>query len=324
MAHIAHQDILRFAEGQVNMRESDVAAARQQAAGLREKLQKSIKEHPGSSLKMMRLSGSLAKGTALRTINDIDVALYVKQDNFDDFPNFIKRLTKEMRSMYPNMDSSQIVSQSVSIGISFRGSGLDVDVVPIAYQGDASDDGSNANADKWDGFLRLSESGESLLTNIPKHINFIRERKERHPVHFRQVVRLLKFWVKQRKTENDNFKFKSFLVELLLAHLADKGAIRLDDYVEAMADFFNFILRGGLDGVIAFCPLSATANSAAPIRVFDPANPQNNVASVYNQSNKRLIIEECARAADAIDAAIYAPTKGKASYYWQKVFGPSF
>ena len=303
------------------MRESDVAAARQQVVGLREKLQKRIKEHPDSSLKAMRLSGSLAKGTALRTINDIDVALYVKQDNLGDFPTFIKWLTKEMRSMYPNMDSSQIVSQAVSVGISFRGSGLDVDVVPIAYQSGLSNGGKDA---EWDGLLRLSESGEWLLTNIPKHINFIRERKERHPVHFRQVVRLLKFWVKQRKTENDNFKFKSFLVELLLAHLADKGTVRLDNYVEAMADFFNFILRGGLDGVIAFCPLSATANSAAPIRVFDPANPQNNVAAAYGQHDKRLILEECARAANAIDAAIYAPTKEKASYYWRQVFGAYF
>ena len=326
MAHIAHQEILQFAEERVNMRKDDVVGARQQAAGLRKKLQKSIKEHPDSLLKMMRLSGSLAKGTALRTINDIDVALYVQHENPDNFPAFIEWLADEMRKMYPNMDPSQIVSQSVSIQISFRGSGLDVDVVPIAYQGDASDDDSDEDDAEWDGFLRLSASGESLLTNIPRHINFIRKRKKRHPVHFQQVVRLLKFWVKQRKTEDDNFKFKSFLVELLLAHLADRGAIRLDDYVEAMAGFFNFILRGGLDSIIAFddYPHSGVVDDGAPIRVFDPANPKNNVAAVYNQSNKRLIMEECARAADAIDAAIYAPTKGKAGYYWRKVFGSYF
>lgn len=307
------------------MRESEVAQYRQQAATLREKLQQKIKEEPGYALKKMCLSGSLAKGTALRNINDIDVALYVKQDLPDDMPKFIAWLVKEMRNLYPNMDPSQITPQEVSVKISFRGSGLDVDVVPIAYQGDAVDSDNSDDAE-WDGWL-YARSGKWIKTNIPRHIAFIHRRKTRDPAHFRQVVRLIKHWIKQRKLENNEFKFKSFMAELILSHLADKGDIRLDDYVEAMAGFFNFFARGGLNKVIAFSDYydpSEVAADGAQIRVFDPANSRNNVASAYGYSEKLLIVAECCDAANAVDAAIYAPSKEQAKYYWRKVLGASF
>ena len=307
------------------MRESEVSEYRKQAAALREKLQKKIKDEPEYVLKKMCLSGSLAKGTALRNINDIDVALYVKQDNPDDMPKFIAWLVKEMQALYPNMDPSQITPQEVSVKISYRGSGLDVDVVPITHQGDAVDN-DNTDDSEWDGFL-YSRSGQWIKTNIPRHITFMRQRTSQNPTHFRQVVRLIKHWIKLRKLENSQFKFKSFLAELILAHLADKRSIQLSDYVEAMAGFFNFVSRNGLDETIVFNDYyhpSDVGKSFAPIRVFDPTNSENNVASPYKKNDKNLIVDKCGEAADAIDAGIYAPTKEKAKYYWRKILGTSF
>ena len=37
----------------------------------------------------------------------------------------------------------------------------------------------------------------------------------------------MKFWVRKLKSENDNFRMKSFMVELILAHLCDQGLILL-------------------------------------------------------------------------------------------------
>ena len=326
MSHVTHTDILKFAEKSVNMRESDVRDYRRQVTVLREKLQAKIKDNPDYKLKKICLSGSLAKGTALRDINDIDVALYVKCEQPEDMKKFIEWLVDEMRELYPNMEPSQITPQEFSIKISYRGSGLDVDVVPILYQGDAVDDGADKD-DEWDGLLYSRDSGKWLKTNIPRHIAFIQARKKRNPTHFRQIVRLVKYWVAQRKIENDNFKFKSFMVELIVAHLADNQSMTMNDYVEAMADFLNFIVRRGLDNVIEFDDYYTsleTAHAAAPIRIFDPANSENNVASAYQQGDKDIIIRECEAAADAVDAAIYAPTKEKANEYWRKIFGPSF
>ena len=97
--------------------------------------------------------------------------------------------------------------------VSFRGSGLDVDVVPILYNGDPN----------WYGNLVSQDDGSFLETCIPRHLDFIRKRKQAHEHHFAQVARLIKFWAGRLKREQDGFRFKSFMIELILAHLADEG-----------------------------------------------------------------------------------------------------
>ena len=89
---------------------------------MREKLEEHIKNNPDTQLRRMLLSGSLAKGTSLKRLNDdIDVALYVKQDNPpEDMPEFIAWLVDTLRNLYPNMDPSQITPQQYSVCISFR------------------------------------------------------------------------------------------------------------------------------------------------------------------------------------------------------------
>lgn len=71
--------------------------------------------------------------------------------------------------------------------VSFKGSGLDVDVVPVLYSGDPN----------WYGNLVSNEDGSFLKTCIPRHLEFTRKRKTASPVHFAQVVRLVKFWARR-------------------------------------------------------------------------------------------------------------------------------
>src|ERR1700730_1858998 len=75
--HVDHADIARFAEERVNLPKEQADEYRAQARRLRERLEAYLSEHPDFSLKKMLLSGSLAKGTALRSLNDIDVACYI-------------------------------------------------------------------------------------------------------------------------------------------------------------------------------------------------------------------------------------------------------
>lgn len=330
MNEISHKDIVRFAEERVNMRRDDVANYRQQVRNLREKLEAKIAESEDYALMRMLMSGSLKKGMALRNLNDIDVAVYVKPEHAESkkesLTELLEWLAGILRSLYPTMESSQFTVQNVSVGISYRGSGLDVDVVPIVHGGKPKKP-DNSNDAHWDGDLYFSSINGWLKTNIPRHISFIGKRKEKHPTHFRQIIRLLKYWSKQRKMENEAFKCKSFMIELIVSHLADKRKICLDNYVESLADFFNFIVRGGLDSAIVFDDYyraSDIGGEYAPIRIFDPVNPQNNVAAAYTQGDKDFLVTECGKAADMIDAAIYAPTKGKAEEYWRKVFGSAF
>src|SRR5438309_10336880 len=74
---ITHADIADFAAECVNLSREDAEEFREQVRRLREKLDKYASEHPDYGLIKTLLSGSLAKGTALKTLNDIDVAFDV-------------------------------------------------------------------------------------------------------------------------------------------------------------------------------------------------------------------------------------------------------
>jgi hypothetical protein len=200
--------------------------------------------------------------------------------------------------------------------VSFRGSGLDVDVVPILYDGNP----------EWYGDLVSQEDGSFLRTNIPYHLEFTRKRKQAQEQHYAQVVRLVKQWVRNMKREREDFRFKSFMVEMVLSKLVDDGA-DLSDYPEALQHFFTYIANSGLNEKIIFDDYynpSEVGVFVEPVQIIDPVNSLNNVSRLYTKTQVSLIVDAAIDAGDAIDAALRAPNKEKTVYYWQKVFGQTF
>lgn len=316
-AHIDHRDIVRFAEEKVNLPKDKADEYRAQARRLREKLEGYLGEHPDFALRKMLLSGSLAKGTALRSLNDIDVAVYITgSDAPHDLRGLLDYLAERLRKAYPNFRPDQVKPQTYSVTVSFQGSGLDVDVVPVLYAGDP----------EWRGNLVSQEDGSFLETSIPLHLEFTRKRKRKQETHFAQVVRLVKFWARRTKQERDGFRFKSFMIEMILAKLCDDG-VDFSDYPEALQSFFTYIGRRNLRERIVFTdhyPASDAAKVKDPVQIFDPINCTNNVARLYTEAQAEAIVEAALDAGDAIDAALAAPTKQLTVYYWQKVFGNAF
>jgi hypothetical protein len=315
--HVDHADLVRFAQEKVNLPKDLADEYRAQARRLRERVESYLEEHPDFSLRKMMLSGSLAKGTSLRTLNDIDIACYIVGAQA---PHEIKKLltylVERLRTAFPNFTADQVEAQTYSVTVHFRGSGLDVDIVPILYDGDPA----------WYGNLVSQDDGSFLKTNIPLHLEFIRKRKAAQPQDFAQVVRLAKFWSRKEKRENENFRFKSFMVELIFAHLSDAGQ-DLSDYPEALQAFFTYIARTNLREEITFTDYygaDAVGDFREPVRIIDPVNGQNNVSRLYSNAQADAIVEAALTAGDAIDAALAATTKEKTVYYWQKVFGSAF
>lgn len=315
--HISHTDIANWAVDKVNLPKDKANEYREQAKRLREKVQGYLSEHPDFTLKKMLISGSLAKGTALRSLNDIDIACYIAgADAPKDITKLLEYLAERLRTAFPNFTADQVKPQTYSVTVSFKGSGLDVDIVPILYYDDPD----------WYGKLVSKQDGSLLETCIPRHLEFFRKRKADNQVHFAQVIRLLKFWVRNQKQENEFFKFKSFMVELILAKLADDG-LDFSDYPEAMQHFFTYIAKSNLTEIIAFTdyyPIKEVKGHTEPLRIIDPVNPKNNAAKLYTTQQAQTIVEAALNAGDAIDAALKATTKEKTIYYWQKIFGPSF
>ena len=188
--------------------------------------------------------------------------------------------------------------------------------MPILYDGDP----------QWYGNLVSQDDGSFMETSIPLHLEFASKRKHAQETHFAQVVRLVKFWARRMKQDQDGFRFKSFMIEMILAKLCDDG-LDFSDYPEALQHFFTYIAKSDLNQRIVFndyYPESALGRFTDRVQIIDPVNASNNVARLYTSSNANMIVDAALDAGDAIDAALAAPTKQLTVAYWQKVFGTSF
>jgi len=317
--YVAHSDIVAFADERINLKREDVDAYREQVSRLRLKLEDYIGAHPGFDLVKMLHSGSAAKGTALRTINDMDVAVYVKAGEAPEAESeIINWLLARLQEAYCGvLKPDQFSPQHHCVTVSFKGSGLDVDVVPVLYEGDVDDRG----------YLITKDTGDRVLTSIPLHLKFTRARKDTHKTHYRQMVRLVKWWARIQKKEREDFRCKSFMIELLLAHLFDNG-LDGSDYAETLFAFFAYVVHTRLGERIVFSdyynPSTVTSSSGLPIQIFDPVNPDNNVAARYSAADRDALVEAAEDALDAIAFARRATTKGEAVAQWQTIFGTGF
>jgi hypothetical protein len=122
--HVGHDEVAAFAQDEVNLPKETADEYRAQARRLREKLEGYLSEHPDFTLKKMLLSGSLAKGTALRSLNDIDIACYISgADAPKDVQALLDYLAQRLRKAFPNFNPDQVEPQTYSVTVSFGGRG---------------------------------------------------------------------------------------------------------------------------------------------------------------------------------------------------------
>ena len=317
-AEISQSDIATFAADKVNLKSDRANQYREQVRNLRDHLDRYISEHPDMGLAKMILSGSLAKSTALRTINDIDVGLYVKGESAPhELGKLLEWLVERLRTTYHQTSPENIYVDGPCVVISFSGTGIDVEIAPILYEGDP----------QWRGYLWDRFTSEKILTSIPLHIDFLRRRKAAQPDHFVQVIRLVKWWAKERARDTSGFSMRSFLAELILAKLADNEC-KFTDYHVGLEHFFLYVQKTGLKERIAFTDNYAAAklptHSTGPVEIFDPVNPDNNVASTMSEATRRTFVELAEQALDALSYARTCQTKGDALECWREVMGATF
>jgi hypothetical protein len=234
---IAHQEIKSFAEDRINLSAAAAKTHRDQVKALRERLERKIAADPEYGLVKMLHAGSVAKGTALRNVHDLDTAVYVKaaEAPTSNDRELVPWLADRLYEANTNMSRDQFVAQEHCVTVRFKGSGLDVDVVPVLYEGGADDRG----------YLVRKYTGDRVLTSITLHLRFIRDRKATYGSDFAQLIRLTKWWKRVVSDRDEDFRFKSFMIELLWAHLADHGLV-LSDYPSALEQFFAYIVKGEL------------------------------------------------------------------------------
>lgn len=315
---ITHEDVATFAEDRVNLPPADAKRHRDQVKGLRERLEAKINADPSYGLVKMLHAGSVAKGTALRTVNDLDVAVYVKANEAPSRdPDLIPWLADRLAESNPKMGRNQFEENDHCVTVNFSGSGLNVDVVPVLYEGEPQDRG----------YLVRKNTGDRVLTSVPLHLDFIRSRKKRYGPAFAELIRLAKWWKRTVMNRDPDFRFKSLMIELLWAHLAD-GGLSLSDYTEALEDFFTYIVTKELTEQVAFTDYTKQkdipARGSGAIEILDPVNVENNVAVRYSDGDRLRVVDAAQDALDALAEARFATTKGRALDCWRTVLGPSF
>ena len=323
--HVTHADVADFAERRVNLPSDRAKQYRAQANSLKEKLEKHVAAHPDYDLVKMRNAGSVEKRTSLRTTSDMDVMVYIKAGAVPaDDAQLSGWMKDRLVETYPQLDPAQFVPQTHCVTITFRGSGLDVDVVPVIYEGEPDDVG----------YLVAKHSGARLKTSVTQHLRFLRARKNgdtglgiaANP-DLAQGIRLVKWWVKQQKLKDPDFRFKSFMVELILCRLSDDG-VPFGDYTTLLESFFEHLLTDRFATQIGFTDFykasALPARGTDAIQVIDPVNADNNVAARYTASDRDRILGAAQDAYDALSEARWATTKGRAVSCWKDVLGPSF
>lgn len=313
---VTNTDLKAYADKRINLKIDEIQDGRTRVRHLRERLEKHVDDNPGYSLEKMLHAGSVAKGTGLADLNDMDVAVYVKSEDIGNH-DLVQWMAERLRDVYGSTISRDAITAGTNCPSITFASGFSIDVVPVLDE----DDGDGK------GYLVSKYTGERLLTSIPMHLDFLRGRKSDHPQNLAQIVRYLKWWARQHKRADETFKFKSFMAELIVAHLADTGA-DFSDHIGALTGVFEYIVETGLSERISFTDYypasSLPATNGAAIEIFDPVNPDNNVANHYTVYDRIRIVAAAEAALDAITEASFATTKAQAVACWQIVLGTTF
>jgi hypothetical protein len=327
--YVDHDVLAGHAKSKVNVPAADAVKRRDQVRYLRSRLEVHIAAHPGYDLVKLRAAGSTAKHTAIRRRrgegSDADVAVYVRASSVGgvdvDECGLLEWLRDRCIEVYgATKVAEDFVISDHAVGITMRGSGLKIDVVPVLYEGEPDDRG-----------YLITRQGDRVLTSVTLHLAFIKSRRDAAGQNYRELIRLLKAWIREAKHNDEHLRCKSFLLELIVAHLWDHGwngdPLALDDYPRAFEQVLGYIARTGLSTPVIFTDYyaeDAVTATMDPIQVWDPVNPANNVARTYTEADRQLLVKTATTALEEVAWAAQAPTKGDAMDAWRSVLGLGF
>ena len=256
------------------------------------------------------------KGTVLKPKGDFgvdaDVAVFldISEAEKDDVEKLHAIIRKLLIAVYPTKAPAHFQIQPRTLGIHFTVSGLDVDLVPVVP----------IPSEPGYGWQPSSQGAKPVKTSIQGQLNFIKKRRDADP-RFKSIVRLLKKW--RNENELDGI-FRSFAIELVVAHLFDKhgAATSVESGIQR---FFLYVAQSGLLQSISFPELGDVKSFPKdPVVILDPVNKTNNVTARMTASERQEIVAACETAWSTIETASWKSGKGETVDLWKEVMGRSF
>ena len=256
-------------------------------------------------------AGSFAKFTILRKTAvdpvDVDVVFYIsgRDINHETLKSINDLIYALLIKIYPTKSVEDFEIQRKAATVTFVGSGISVDIVPVI-----EDPGQPGYGWQFD-----IQDGSVIRTCAPCQIKFVRDRKDQD-ADFRTLVRMAKKWRNQAELK----PLKSFVIELIMAHVLAQqgpgGSIEL-----RFRNFLLYIAQSGLKDEIRFPEnVAPFVKFTDPVVILDPVYSRNNVASRISEAERLEIV---VAATEAWETANYASAAND-NNIWKELFGPRF
>ncbi len=271
-----------------------------------------IKDMENTKVTRVIRAGSWKKGTALAPKGDypldIDMVFFLdlEEDISFDAEDLRDEIIDVLCEAYPNKKKSDFTEGQKTIGVVFRGSGLEVDIVPFIPEKGNTTYGRQPR--------KKLHSGE-FKTSVDKQLAFIRKIKGKC-YNFTSIVRILKSWRNYKELE-----LSSFSIELAVASLIEAGRLSGTSINQAIISFFEFFGNGDPKKVY-FAGAIGPQNGNAPW-IADPTNNKNNTIKL-SDSEWDEVVEVAENGFETISYAQTVRETGKTLDLWKEVFGPSF
>lgn len=283
-----------------------------QIDNLRNNVLSAVKEMENTKVTRVLQAGSWKKGTALAPKGDypldIDMVFFldIDEDTSFDAEDLRGEIIDVLCESYPNKKRSDFTDGQKTIGVVFRGSGLEVDIVPFIPEKGNTTYGRQPR--------KKLNSGE-FKTSVDKQLDFISRIKDKSS-NFTSIVRILKSWRNYKELE-----LSSFSIELAVAQLIEEERVSGSSINQAIIDFFEFFGNGNPVKVF-FSGAIGSENDSAPC-IADPTNNENNTIRM-SDSEWDEVVNVAENSFETISYAQAVQETGKTLDLWKEVFGPSF
>lgn len=284
----------------------------EQVDRLIKELRKHVESHAELTVTKVVKAGSFAKYTILRKTNDdpvdVDVVFYITGKDVDHktFAELSETIYQLLIKIYPTKKVEDFEIQRRAAKVTFVGTGLAVDIVPVLQDAKRPDYG-------WQFDI---QDGSKSETCAPCSIQFVANRKNADK-HFRTLVRLAKRWKNHMKPAG----LKSFHIELIMARVLEMNGTGAS-IEQRFRDFLLYIAKSGLKERIDFVEnrIGPKVAFSDPVVIVDPVNNSNNVASRIEEEERLEIVR---MANDSWETAHLASADDDLEL-WKEIFGQRF
>ena len=279
---------------------------------LKDKVSQAINSMKHTHVIKAKQAGSWKKGTALAPKGDfpldVDMVFYLslQEHTAFDAEELRQEIIQVLCNAYPNKVESDFTGGDKTVGIVFRDSGLEVDIVPFIPEKGHTTYGRQPR--------KKLNSGE-FKTSVDKQLEFINQIKNKCS-NFTSIVRILKKWRNYKELE-----LSSFSIELIVANLIESGRVSNSSINQAVIAFFELL---GSDRPIEIYFLGAIGQKSVETPwIADPTNNENNTINMSN-SEWDEVVKTAETGFETLSYAQTVQETGKTIELWKEIFGPSF